>query len=46
MIEADIAEIDVALAELVQADPDLSAREAILVSIPGLAATSATTILA
>ncbi len=46
VIEADVAEIDVALAELVRADPDLSAREAILVSIPGLAATSATTILA
>ena len=45
-IEADIAELDAALAELVQADATLSARQAILVSIPGLAATSATTILA
>lgn len=46
VIEADIAEIDAALAELVRADEDLRARAAILVSIPGLAATSATTILA
>ena len=45
-IEADIAEIDAALAELVQADEGLRTRAAILVSIPGLAATSATTILA
>lgn len=45
-IEADIAEIDAALAELVRADEGLRAREAILVSIPGLAATSATTIMA
>jgi transposase len=46
VIEADIAEIDAALAELVRADEHLRTREAILVSIPGLAATSATTILA
>ena len=46
VIEADIAEIDAALAELVQADEGLRARAAILVSIPGLAAISATTILA
>ncbi len=45
-IEADIAELDAALAALVRADADLRARAAILVSIPGLAATSATTILA
>ena len=45
-IEADIAEIDAALAELVQADEGLRTRAAILVSIPGLAATSATSILA
>ena len=45
-IEADIAEIDAALAELVRSDEALRTREAILVSIPGLAATSATTILA
>jgi transposase len=46
MIEADIAEIDAALAALVRSDEELRAREAILVSIPGLAAVSATTILA
>ncbi len=45
-VEADIAELDAALAALVRADPELRAREAILVSIPGLGATSATTILA
>jgi transposase len=45
-VEADIAELDAALAALVRADAGLRAREAILVSIPGLAATSATTILA
>jgi transposase len=45
-IEADIAEIDAALAELVRADDGLRARASILVSIPGLAAVSATTILA
>jgi transposase len=46
VIEADIAELDAALADLVRADAGLRAREAILVSIPGLAATSATIILA
>jgi transposase len=45
-IEADIAELDAALAALVRADESLRARQAILVSIPGIAATSATTILA
>lgn len=45
-IEADIAEIDAALAALVEADEALRARAAILASIPGLGATSATTILA
>jgi transposase len=45
-VEADIAEIDAALAELVRSDEALRAWAAILVSIPGLAATSATTILA
>lgn len=46
VIEADIAEIDAALAELVRADEGLRARAAILVSIPGLGAISATAILA
>jgi transposase len=46
MIEADIAEIDAAVAALVRSDADLRAREAIFVSIPGLAAISAPTILA
>lgn len=41
-IDADIAEIDAALAALVEADAALRTRAAILVSIPGLAAVSAT----
>jgi transposase len=45
-IEADIAELDAALAELVQADATLCARQAILVSIPGVAAVTAATVLA
>jgi transposase len=45
-VEADIAEIDAALAALVEADAALRARAAILVSIPGLAAVSAIAILA
>ena len=45
-IEADIAELDAALAALVEADATLSARQAILVSIPGIAATTAATVLA
>ena len=45
-IDADIAEIDAALATLVETDEALRARAAILVSIPGLAAVSATAILA
>jgi transposase len=45
-IEADIAEIDAALATLVGADEALSARAAILASIPGFGTISATTILA
>lgn len=44
-IEADIAALDAALADLVRADADLRARKAILVSIPGFAATSATSLL-
>ena len=46
VIEADLAEIDAALAALVRSDEALRARAAILVSIPGLAAISATALLA
>lgn len=45
-IEADIAELDAAIAALVQADAALSARQAILVSIPGVGETTAATVLA
>ena len=45
-IEADIAELDAALAALIDADETLRARAEVLVSIPGLGAVSAATILA
>ena len=45
-IEADIAELDAALADLIRADAALSARQAILVSIPGVGETTAATVLA
>jgi transposase len=45
-VEADIAEIDAALAALLEADDGLRARAAILVSIPGIGAVSAAAILA
>lgn len=45
-LEADLAELDAALAALIAADEALRARAAILVSIPGLGAVSAAAILA
>lgn len=45
-VKADIAELDAALASLVEANAALRARQAILVSIPGIAETSAVKLLA
>lgn len=45
-VKADIAEIDAALATLIRQDEALRARAAILVSIPGLGAVTAATMLA
>lgn len=45
-VEADIAEVEAAIAALIDADPALAGRKAILVSIPGLGDTAAAALLA